>query len=148
MLLFYDFNMSSATKSHFSFIYGLSDEEKIALQLKCDKIVQCSIPIAGLGCRIRPHKHTLSRYPQIYVNSAAGCRTVALSVCLFALANPSLKESISHYEVSHLCGRSNCINIAHLTAEPHAVNLLRKRCHRSRGGQRKHCCTHSPMCIL
>lgn len=34
------------------------------------------------------------------------------------------------HDVSHLCGRKDCVNVAHLVAEPHAANMDRIPLHR------------------
>lgn len=37
-------------------------------------------------------------------------------------------EDIAEMDVSHLCHNSLCINAAHLSYEPHPVNMLRRSC--------------------
>ena len=139
--------MSPLKKSSLSFIYSLSCEDRALLVDKIDKIVATLISVGSLGCRIRPHSSTLDRYPKIRVTSGDCSRTVSLPLCIYALNHPERDDSES-IEVSHLCGRSNCCFPLHLTAEPHLLNIQRKRCHRSRGLHRGRCCTHTPKCIL
>ena len=136
------------SKSLLSFIFDLSVEDRACLSVKIDEILSTLIPVGKLGCRIRPHSCTLDRYPKIYVKSESGSRVVALSTCVFALNNLSLRDKMVNKEVSHLCGRSNCLVSSHLAGEEHIFNLQRKKCHRSRGSQRLRCCRHSPKCIL
>lgn len=55
------------------------------------------------------------------------------------------------YHVSHLCGNSTCINVAHLTHESAVYNQRRKGCvavaECGSCGVRLQLCQHIPMCV-
>ena len=47
-------------------------------------------------------------------------------------------------EISHLCNNKKCINIRHLSLEPHCVNMQRKSCHSTGPRALRACKGHFP----
>ena len=46
----------------------------------------------------------------------------------FALANKGTTVMSGNHDVSHLCHLKQCVNVAHLSYEPHAINNKRMTC--------------------
>ena len=65
------------------------------------------------------------------------------------LNNPTSRSrpmsELKKLEISHICHRKNCVNIEHLSQEPHAINMARKTCK-----QNKKCIGHGVLkdCII
>lgn len=55
----------------------------------------------------------------------------------YSLSPPPNTPFKGPWDVSHLCHNSLCVNIDHLSYEPHIVNMQRNICKRE-----KHCCGH------
>ena len=55
------------------------------------------------------------------------------------------KDCTPGTEISHLCHKTDCINLSHLNMEPHAVNMQRQKCKEQRS-----CTMHGvhPACIF
>ena len=56
----------------------------------------------------------------------------------------NIGSSSNRCNVSHLCGKKNCLNIHHLCLEPHIINMNRIICHKRGSNGRKNCTGHKP----
>ena len=76
-------------------------------------------------------------YPIIRVTRKKQAKTdktvsacLPIHVVLYYIHYKRVTRREANEDISHLCGRRNCININHITIEPHQVNCSRRSCHR------------------
>ena len=124
----------------------------VLLKLREEDIQRIKDKVKAIPCHTRPETlclevvrgsrtghsvvHSCKKgYPSIMVTRKKKClEDERLSACLplhvviYYLHNKELALRENKEEISHLCGRPNCITISHLTKEPHAVNMARRKC--------------------
>ena len=89
------------------------------------------------NCHIWQKAKNSGGYGVIKLSEKGRSRTVLLHLLIYYLRKgqiPSEEEN-----VSHLCHKTLCINIDHLTVEPHRVNCQRSTCN-----EKKECLGHDP----
>ena len=67
-----------------------------------------------------------SKYPKYWVEP------LKMQICVHTVVYFLFRSRIPRCEgdeLSHLCGRERCVNIDHLTIDPHDINIERKKCH-------------------
>ena len=122
---------------------GMNDEEKIRHKLsliykKCERDEECLIVKEGSTTRLGYMRHHL-RYPgHRDVNT-----TLHRAVYILENRQPRLIGDKDAGDVSHRCGRKECVEITHLVLESRAENTARRKCHRS-----KSCNGCSPSCVI
>lgn len=77
------------------------------------------------------------RYGKVMLCEGGVRFSIGVHVLCFFLAT-SIAPSKGD-DVSHLCHNTLCVNPAHLTLEPHKMNMERRRCKREQV-----CCGHEP----
>ena len=106
-------------------LYNLSLSEKESIKKELLSNFQSNISVQG-SCHLWK-LDLLSKYPRKWV---APLKTQIPVHALYSfLFKSSLPRKDRDEELSHRCGNARCVNIYHLTVEPHAINNERKKCH-------------------
>ena len=96
-----------------------------------------------LNCHIWQKARNSGRYGVIKLTENGMSRTVLLHLLIYYLRKGQTPKE--NENISHLCHKTLCVNVDHLTIEPHRVNCQRTRCN-----ERKECLGHEqyPSCIF
>lgn len=116
----------------------MPDRYRASLQVR----IAAGCTLSG-ACQVWQKSCNGSGYPQIKVSVRGwGCKPVQVHQLVFLMYSGIIPPS---HQVSHICHNKKCVELAHLSAEPPAVNCQRNTCLRE-----QQCFGHSgwPDCLF